>query len=186
MARLLLSSLLLLFALSGQPVEFNPDSLDVWEVNNIQRLFEDADYGSAEAQFQLGIAYFEGQIIEQDHDRCAWWIRRAALAGHPYAQGFLGVMYVDGVGVPQDDVEAYVWHAVAAANGEENAAESLERLARNLTPMAFLAAQVRADRLDAKIKEGIQTGKPFCSSGPTRPPVRPPSHTFQTTGRNLA
>lgn len=158
MARLFFASLPLLFALGGNPVGSNQEPLDIWPVNQGERLREEAEGGSAEAQFQLGIAYFQGETIEQDFDHCAFWIGRAAFAGHPHAQGFLGAMHSDGIGAPQSDTEAYVWYSVAAANGNEFAKGSLERLGRRLDPMACLSAQVRAKRLNAKIKEGLRSG----------------------------
>jgi TPR repeat protein len=160
MARLFLASLLLLFALSGQPVEFNPDTLSGCEMSPMERQRQDAERGDPEAQFQLGIAYFQGETIKKDDDCCATWIRKAALAGHPYAQGFLGALYADGVGVPRNDSEAYVWYAVAAANGEEYAAKNLERMARRLPPATFLAAQARTHDLISRIQHGVNTGKP--------------------------
>jgi TPR repeat protein len=175
-----------MLGLTGQPVEFNPDTVGGWEMSTIERQREDAEHGSSEAQFQLGIAYFEGETIEQNYGRSVWWIRKAAKAGHPFAQGFLGAMYADGIGVPQEDSEAYVWHAIAAANGEGHAAKSLERLARRLTPITFLAAQSRAQRLNAKIQEGIRTGKPFGTSGIFRPRPQLPSKALHTPDRNLA
>ena len=158
MARLFLASLLLLFALSGQPIEFKPDTVSGREMCPIEPQREEAEYGDSEAQFQLGIAYFQGEVIEQDCDLSAWWIRKAAMAGHPYAQGFFGAMYADGVGVLQNDAEAYVWCAVAAVNGDEHAAENLERQARRLAPTTLLAAEARAHRLNARIQESVTTG----------------------------
>lgn len=170
MTRLFLSSLLLLFALSGQPVEFNPVSLDVWEMSPMERQREDVEPDEPEAQFQLGIAYFQGETIKKDDVRCAQWIRKAAVAGYPYAQGFLGALYADGAGVPQNDSEAYVWWAVAAANGDEHAAESLERMARRLPPVIYHQAQIRVRRLIANIWEGVTTGNLYPRRGTTWPP----------------
>ena len=44
----------------------------------------------------------------------AAWFRRAAEQGHANAQVFLGLMYADGDGVPQDDAEAVAWYRKAA------------------------------------------------------------------------
>lgn len=172
MARLFLASLLLLFALGGNQIGSNWEPVDNWQMNQVERLREEAEQGSTEAQFQLGIAYFLGETIDQDFDHCAFWISKAAFSGHPYAQGFLGAMHTDGLGVPQNDMEAYVWYSVAAANGNEYADESLERLARRLTPITFCAAQVRAKHLNSRIKDGVRRGNPNGNPGPSRPPVR--------------
>jgi TPR repeat protein len=43
--------------------------------------------------------------------------RLAAEQGYVDGRAALGRMYADGEGVPQDDVLAYMWHNLAAANG---------------------------------------------------------------------
>jgi uncharacterized protein len=45
------------------------------------------------------------------------WYRKAAEQGDAHAQFNLGVMYADGIGVPQDAVQAYMWYNLAAAQG---------------------------------------------------------------------
>ena len=51
----------------------------------------------------------------------AHWYRLAADQGHDRAQYLLGLMYVEGRGVPQDDVSAHMWLNLATAQftGEE-------------------------------------------------------------------
>jgi TPR repeat protein len=55
-------------------------------------------------------AYRKGEFAE-----AARLFRLAADAGDPTAQDSLGVMYVNGEGVPQDYVEAYTWFNIADA-----------------------------------------------------------------------
>ena len=64
------------------------------------------------------------------------WYRRAAGQGHEVAQGFLGRMYTNGEGVPQDLVLAHMWYNIAGANGldVEIAFEATERLEAMMTP----------------------------------------------------
>jgi hypothetical protein len=45
-----------------------------------------------------------------------------AKAGNAVAMGLLGLMYANGEGVIEDDVEGYAWFNVAAANGFKDAA----------------------------------------------------------------
>ena len=50
-----------------------------------------------------------------DNAQAVTWFRLAADRGNALAQYNLGVMYRDGQGVPQDDVEAHKWFNLAAS-----------------------------------------------------------------------
>ena len=52
----------------------------------------------------------------------------------PDAQHTLGMMYVDGAGVPQDDVLAYIWLSLAAVQGETASQDALESLTEKMIP----------------------------------------------------
>ena len=43
-------------------------------------------------------------------------------------------MYLAGVGVPQDDVQAYMWLNLSAARGIKRAAEERDKVAQSMTP----------------------------------------------------
>ena len=50
-------------------------------------------------------------------------------------------MYDKGGGVPRDDVLAYMWFNLAAAQGRENARRGRDRAARRMTPDQLAEAQ---------------------------------------------
>ena len=50
-------------------------------------------------------------------------------------------MYANGEGVPEDDVQAYVWFSIAAAQGEELAKENKEKAAKRMTRSQVAEAQ---------------------------------------------
>lgn len=52
-----------------------------------------AEQGDAQAQFNLGVAYDNGEGVPQDVQRAAAWTRKAAEQGHANAQYNLGVSY---------------------------------------------------------------------------------------------
>jgi TPR repeat protein len=56
-------------------------------------------------------AYARGDFVE-----AAKWFRKSADAGNATAQDSLGVMHVNGEGVPQDYVRAYAWFNIAETN----------------------------------------------------------------------
>lgn len=75
-----------------------------------------ADQGHADAQFNLGFAYAQGQGLPQDCAEAAKWYRKAADQGYAYRRFNLGVGYAQGQGVPQNYVEAHMWINLAAAH----------------------------------------------------------------------
>ena len=77
-----------------------------------------AERGDAEAQFELGIMYENGEGLPEDHSEAANWYRKAAEQGHAQAQLFLGLMYEEGKGLPEDHAEAANWYGKAAEQGE--------------------------------------------------------------------
>ena len=80
-----------------------------------------AQQGHADAQFNLGEVYSNGEGAPQDYAEAESWYRLAALQGHANAQFNLGVMYEDGQCVPQDYTEAEKWYRLAALQGNVDA-----------------------------------------------------------------
>lgn len=60
--------------------------------------------------------------------------RRAAEQGYAKAQFELGVSYAEGQGLKQDNVRAFMWLSLAAAQGHENATLVRVKLKRRMTP----------------------------------------------------
>ena len=80
-----------------------------------------ADQGYAEAQFNLGLCYTNGQGVVQSHDTAVKWYKLAADQGNAVAQFYLGVSYEHGLGVPNNAREATALYTQAARQGEPNA-----------------------------------------------------------------
>ena len=70
----------------------------------------------------------------------------AAEQGHASAQFNLGVMYANGEGVPQNNLRAYVWFSVAAAQGDEDARSNRDIISETLTPEQLARGQDMATR----------------------------------------
>ena len=64
-----------------------------------------------------------------------------AEQGAANAQYNLGVMYLNGQGVPEDKVFAYMWWDLAAANGIENASKNKGIIAKRMTSSQIAEAQ---------------------------------------------
>jgi TPR repeat protein len=87
--------------------------------------------------------YYDGlqAMVAGDHGTAyqEWLI--AAQGGHVESQYQLAIMYEEGVGVPQNYIEAHRWYNVAAAQGHETARTARDALAARMTPEDLSAAQ---------------------------------------------
>ena len=87
--------------------------------------------GNAEAMFNLGLLYANGQGVTQDYVRAREWYEKAAEKGFPSAMGNLGVLYHNGQGVAQDYARAREWYEKAAEKGFPRAMGNLGVLYHN-------------------------------------------------------
>jgi uncharacterized protein len=90
-----------------------------------------AQGGNPDAQVELGHRYEYGEGIERSFTLAAEWHRRAAehipdLGGAGQGRNQLGLLYLQGLGVPQDYVQAYFWFSLNGS--DENAADAREHL----------------------------------------------------------
>jgi TPR repeat protein len=79
----------------------------------------------ANAQFNLGVMYYNGSGMEKDKRKAFEWFEKAADQGHPKAQYNLGVMYETGQVVIQDYHQAFKWLQKAANQGHADAQHNL-------------------------------------------------------------
>ena len=84
--------------------------------------------------YKPGVAQHNNDGAAQNYADAVNWYRRSAEQGHATAQNSLGRMYAGGVGVTQDDMLAYMWFALAAAQGEANAAKGRDLAESKMTP----------------------------------------------------
>jgi len=104
-----------------------------------------AGQGDADAQWQMGVRYHNGEGVSRDDVQAMQWFLRAADQGHVTAQATLGAYYWAGRGVPQDLSKAYFWSALALAQGDENSKSRLEGLASQMTREQVSAARQQAE-----------------------------------------
>ncbi len=90
-----------------------------------------AEQGDAEAQYNLGVMYTNGQGVPQDDAEALQWYRKAAEQGNAGAQYNLGVTYNNGQGVAQDYAEAAKWYRKAGEQGVAEAQHNLGLMYRN-------------------------------------------------------
>ena len=90
-----------------------------------QHLLEHAEQGDAQAQYEVGRRFWNGDGVDQDHKQAADWFDRAARQGLAAAQCALGLCYERGDGVEQDMWQAAAWYQWAA---QQDVAEAQLRL----------------------------------------------------------
>lgn len=122
-----------------------------------------AQRGHAEAQYNLGWLYANGNGMKVDMKKAFYWWEAAAAQGHADAQFALGLAYTTGESVKRDLGQAAKWFYKAAHRGHLDARESLMRLAGDLDldllasmpqlvsePWFGWTAKVKGDRINVR------------------------------------
>jgi TPR repeat protein len=129
---------------SGGPPGFER-GLKAYEQRDYATAFNEwrvlAEQGVAEAQFNLGLLYADGQGVPLDPGQAAGWFEKAAEQDYSKAQLNLGALYSSGKGVKRDYVQAYKWFNICAAKGDSKCAARRDFVAKMLKPSQLTAAQ---------------------------------------------
>lgn len=75
----------------------------------IARFFIEAEEGLANAQFELGLCYYNGKWVDVDYSEAVKWFRLAAEQKHGWACTKLAEMYRDGEGVMWSSRQSAMW-----------------------------------------------------------------------------
>lgn len=98
--------------------------------------------GDMFAQNALGDNYWEGMGVQKDDREAVRWWRVAAGKGFSPAQHSLGkILSGGGQGVRPDKVQAYMWLALSAAQGDQEAGRQGDILSRQLTRVEIMNAK---------------------------------------------
>lgn len=103
-----------------------------------------AEQGDAQAQYNLGFMYANGEGVPKNAAQAVTWYRKAAEQGVAEAQLNLGLMYVISAGVPKDYVQAAKWFYLAKANGETKADEAIQLVEPRISHQQIEQAQALA------------------------------------------
>ena len=104
-------------------------------------LSAEAEKGDAVAQYRLGMMYYVGNVIPQDYEEAARWLRLSAEQGNPEAMFRFGCLLYYGRGVERDYVQAHMWFNLAAATEIKAADEYREMVAEKMTAKEITEAQ---------------------------------------------
>jgi len=80
-----------------------------------------AEQGDMEAQFNLGLMYYDGEGTEVNYEKALYWWEKAAEQGDVRAQFNVGSMYYDGEGTEVNYKKALYWYEKAAEQGDVDA-----------------------------------------------------------------
>jgi len=82
----------------------------------------------------LILAYATGELIGKDDTKAVHWFKKAAYQGDLRAQYSLGLMFIEGRGVPKDVTEGYAWWSLSAERELEIAKNTLSELKQIISP----------------------------------------------------
>ena len=121
-------------AWADTPVQQFQQGLTAYEQSDYQTAFKLwlplAEQGNADAQFNLGLMYYNGRGVKQDDFEAVKWYRKAAEQGNVYAQFIVGGSYLLGKGVQVNKSLAKEWFGKACDNGDQDGCEYYSKLNR--------------------------------------------------------
>lgn len=83
-----------------------PDDRTEAKIDALPLLRQAAQKGNAQAAYNLGLLYLEGDVAPKDPSIAAEWFRKAADKDQADALYALAIMYREGNGVPRDAIES--------------------------------------------------------------------------------
>jgi len=94
----------------------------------IEKIRLQAEEGDMDAQYNLGIVYYNGEGVPRDHAEALSWFLKAAEQGDADAQFNVGLMYGRGEGIKRDQRLSMEWFQKAAEQGHSEAQEIISKL----------------------------------------------------------
>lgn len=102
-----------------------------------------AESGNANAMHNLAVMLASGSGTNPDFTLASMWFAKAADLGLRDSQFNLAILYARGNGVAKDLVESYKWFSVAAADGDADAAQKRDQVAKELSADQLTAAKAK-------------------------------------------
>ena len=117
------------------------------DIEHARKLYETAaGKGNASAMHNLAVLLATG-IGEAgpDFDAAAKWFQKASELGVRDSQFNLAILYARGNGVKPDIEESYKWFAIAARDGDQDAAEKRDEVANAMKPEQLASAKAKVE-----------------------------------------
>jgi localization factor PodJL len=110
-----------------------------------------AELGNIRAMHNLAVLAADGgDAGSPDYATAAEWFKKAAEYGVRDSQYNLAVLLARGLGVPQNFVSSYTWFAIAAAQGDDDAARKRDDVGARVNASELAAAKAMAAAFRAK------------------------------------
>jgi localization factor PodJL len=105
-----------------------------------------ANKGNASAMHNLAVLLATGiGTATPDFDGAAKWFQKASELGVRDSQFNLAILYARGNGVKQDLEESYKWFAIAARDGDRDAAQKRDEVANAMRPEQLTSAKAKME-----------------------------------------
>ncbi len=109
-----------------------------------------AEQGNRKAMHNLAVLYADGIDGAPDFQKAAVWFRQAAEFGLGDSQFNLAVLFARGLGVNTDLGESFRWFAIAADQGDVEALDKRDQIARDLDEETLRKARAALDAWQPK------------------------------------
>ena len=117
------------------------------DLDRARKLYETAaGKGNASAMHNLAVLLATGVgNAAPDFDAAAKWFQQASELGVRDSQFNLAILYARGNGVKQDIEESYKWFAIAARDGDQDAAQKRDEVANAMRPEQLSSAKAKME-----------------------------------------
>ncbi|UNK37789.1 peptidoglycan-binding protein [Shinella sp. H4-D48] len=117
------------------------------DLEHARKLYEvAANKGNASAMHNLAVLLATGiGNAAPDFDGAAKWFQKASELGVRDSQFNLAILYARGNGVKQDLEESYKWFAIAARDGDRDAAGKRDEVANAMRPEQLTSAKAKVE-----------------------------------------
>ena len=116
------------------------------DIAKAKELYEkSAQQGNASAMHNLAVLSATGVDGKPDMISAGKWFKQAADMGVKDSQFNLAILYARGTGVPADLSESYKWFSIAARDGDADAAQKRDEVAKVMKPDQLAGAKAKVD-----------------------------------------
>lgn len=111
------------YARMGMLKSFQGDKKEAFD-----NILKSAEMGYPPAMVLLGKLYYNGDGVNKDNYKAAFWYEKAANLEDEFGQYILGLLYYNGIGVNRDINKSVMWLTKSANQGNKDAQNFLKKI----------------------------------------------------------